>query len=152
MFDDRFAAREAARAEAGRQCSRGGKIEPREEGEAREVGGGRARRLTGAWHPCGDVGPLGEWVFVADIDKRILPVIRANVPANVTVSLGGSITTPTAMNEVMVAGKVKNVIQIFAVVFIVAAVMFRPARLGPARRRRPMEYLLRSGVAQTVLA
>lgn len=44
--------------------------------------------------------------------------------------LGGSITTPTAMNEVMVSGKIKNVIQIFAVVFIVAAVMFRSARLG----------------------
>ncbi|PZN94910.1 MAG: RND transporter [Alphaproteobacteria bacterium] len=69
-------------------------------------------------------------VFVGDINKRILPVIQANFPSNVTVRLGGSITTPTAMNEVMVAGKVKNVLQIFAVVFIVAAVMFRSARLG----------------------
>ena len=69
-------------------------------------------------------------VFVADINKRILPVIKANFPDTVTVRLGGSITTPTAMNEVMVDGKVKNVIQIFAVVFIVAAVMFRSALLA----------------------
>jgi uncharacterized membrane protein YdfJ with MMPL/SSD domain len=48
----------------------------------------------------------------------------------VTVRIGGSITTPTAINEVMVAGKIRNVIQIFAVVFIVAAIMFRSLRLG----------------------
>ena len=69
-------------------------------------------------------------VFVTDINARILPVIAANFPDTVTVRLGGSITTPTAMNEVMVAGKLKNVIQIFAVVFVVAAVMFRSARLA----------------------
>ncbi|MBC7634871.1 MAG: outer membrane lipoprotein-sorting protein [Acetobacteraceae bacterium] len=69
-------------------------------------------------------------VFVADINKHILPVIKANFPNTVTVRLGGSITTPTAMNEVMVSGKIKNVIQIFTVVFIVGAVMFRSARLG----------------------
>jgi len=69
-------------------------------------------------------------VFVADINKRILPIIEANFPDTVTVRLGGSITTPTAMNEVMVSGKIRNVLQIFAVVFAVAAVMFRSARLG----------------------
>jgi hypothetical protein len=69
-------------------------------------------------------------VFVADINERILPVIAANFPDTVSVRLGGSITTPTAMNEVMVDGKVKNLIQIFAVVLIVATVMFRSAKLG----------------------
>jgi predicted RND superfamily exporter protein len=69
-------------------------------------------------------------VFVADINKRILPVIQANFPSNVNVRLGGSITTPTAMNEVMVSGKLKNVIQIFVVVLVVATVMFRSFRLG----------------------
>jgi predicted RND superfamily exporter protein len=69
-------------------------------------------------------------VFVADINKRILPVIKANFPDSVNVRLGGSITTPTAMNEVMVSGKFKNVIQIFLVVLVVATVMFRSFRLG----------------------
>ncbi len=69
-------------------------------------------------------------VFVADINRSILPIIKANFPDTVNVRLGGSITTPTAMNEVMVSGKIKNVIQIFLVVFVVASVMFRSARLG----------------------
>jgi hydrophobe/amphiphile efflux-3 (HAE3) family protein len=69
-------------------------------------------------------------VFVADINKRILPVIQANFPSTVTVRLGGSITTPTAMNDVMVSGKFKNVVQIFTVVFLVAAVLFRSPRLA----------------------
>ena len=69
-------------------------------------------------------------VFVADIDKRIRPIIAANFPDTVSVRLGGSITTPTAMNEEMLSGKTRNVIQIFTVVFLVAAVMFRSARLG----------------------
>ena len=69
-------------------------------------------------------------VFVADINRRILPIIQANFPDTVNVRLGGSITTPTAMNEVMVSGKIKNVIQIFTVVLIVASVMFRSVRLG----------------------
>jgi uncharacterized protein len=69
-------------------------------------------------------------VFVADINRSILPVIKANFPDTVNVRLGGSITTPTAMNEVMVSGKIKNVTQIFLVVFLVASLMFRSARLG----------------------
>jgi predicted RND superfamily exporter protein len=68
--------------------------------------------------------------FVADLNTRIAPVIKANFPASVTVRLGGSITTPTAMNEVMVAGKAKNIVQIFAMVFVISALLFRSISLG----------------------
>jgi predicted RND superfamily exporter protein len=69
-------------------------------------------------------------VLVSDIDREIRPVIAANFPPGVTVRLGGSITTPTAMNEVMVSGKIKNILQIFVVVFLVSALLFRSARLA----------------------
>ncbi len=69
-------------------------------------------------------------VFVADLNKKILPVIQANFPDTVTVRLGGSVTTPTAMNEVMVNGKIKNVIQIFIAVFLIATLLFRSPQLA----------------------
>ncbi len=68
--------------------------------------------------------------FVADLDARIRPVIAANFPPNVKVRLGGSVTTPTAMNEVMVAGKIKNIIQIYVMVFLVSALLFRSISLA----------------------
>lgn len=68
-------------------------------------------------------------VFVADLDERIRPVIAANFPPNVQVRLGGSITTPTAMNDVMVNGKIKNVLQIYVMVFVVSALLFRSLSL-----------------------
>lgn len=63
--------------------------------------------------------------FVADLDERIRPVIAKNFPPTVQVRLGGSITTPTAMNDVMVNGKIKNVLQIYVMVFVVSALLFR---------------------------
>lgn len=68
--------------------------------------------------------------WLADLNTRLLPVIKANFPADVTVRLGGSVTTPTAMNEVMVSGKLQNIAQIFLAVFLVSAVMFRSLKLG----------------------
>ena len=68
--------------------------------------------------------------FVADLDARIKPVIAANFPPGVKVRLGGSITTPTAMNEVMVSGKIKNILQIYAMVFVVSALLFRSLSLA----------------------
>jgi predicted RND superfamily exporter protein len=68
--------------------------------------------------------------FVDDINSRILPVIAENFPPGVTVRLGGSVTTPSAMNDVMVRGKIMNVLQILVVVFVVAAVLFRSPRLA----------------------
>ncbi len=67
--------------------------------------------------------------FVADLDQRIRPVIAANFPPGVTVRLGGSITTPTAMNDVMVNGKIKNIIQIYVMVFVISALLFRSLSL-----------------------
>jgi predicted RND superfamily exporter protein len=67
--------------------------------------------------------------FVSRINADIAPVL-ASFPDSVQVRLGGSVTTPTAMNEVMVAGKAKNIVQILVVVLIVAALMFRSPRLG----------------------
>jgi hydrophobe/amphiphile efflux-3 (HAE3) family protein len=68
--------------------------------------------------------------FVAAIDRDIAPVIKANFPDSVTVRLGGSVTTPTAMNEVMVSGKIKNIAQILIVVFAVSSLLFRSWRLA----------------------
>lgn len=68
--------------------------------------------------------------FVADLDKRIRPVIAANFPPGINVRLGGSITTPTAMNEVMVDGKIRNILQIYAMVFLVSALLFRSLSLA----------------------
>lgn len=68
--------------------------------------------------------------FVADLDARIRPQIAANFPPGVKVRLGGSITTPTAMNEVMVNGKIKNILQIYAMVFLVSALLFRSLSLA----------------------
>ena len=69
-------------------------------------------------------------VFVGRLNERILPVIAANFPDTVTVRLGGSVTTPTAMNDVMVSGKLKNIAQILLVVFVVAALLFRSPQLA----------------------
>jgi predicted RND superfamily exporter protein len=69
-------------------------------------------------------------VFVADIDRTLLPAIKANFPDTVSVRLGGSVTTPTAMNEVMVAGKIMNIIQIVIVVFVATALVFRSLSLA----------------------
>ena len=68
--------------------------------------------------------------YVASLNERILPVIQANFPPGVKVRLGGSITTPTAMNEVMVSGKMQNIAQITLVVFVVGSLLFRSAQLG----------------------
>jgi predicted RND superfamily exporter protein len=68
--------------------------------------------------------------FVADIDRTLLPAIKANFPNTVEVRLGGSVTTPTAMNEVMVDGKIKNIIQIVLVVFAATALLFRSLSLA----------------------
>jgi uncharacterized protein len=67
--------------------------------------------------------------FVASLDERIRPVIAANFPPSVKVRLGGSITTPTAMNDVMVNGKIKNILQIYVMVFLVSALLFRSLSL-----------------------
>lgn len=68
--------------------------------------------------------------YVADLNARILPVIEANFPQDVKVRLGGSITTPTAMSEVMVSGKLMNIAQICLVVFVITALLFRSLQLG----------------------
>ncbi len=67
--------------------------------------------------------------FVSSLDERIRPVIAANFPPTVKVRLGGSITTPTAMNDVMVSGKIKNILQIYVMVFAVSALLFRSLSL-----------------------
>jgi hypothetical protein len=67
--------------------------------------------------------------FVERLNKDIAPLL-ASYPDSVRVRLGGSVTTPTAMNEVMIAGKIKNIALILIVVFVVAAAMFKSPRLA----------------------
>ncbi len=68
--------------------------------------------------------------YVASLNRRIAPVIAASFPPGVKVRLGGSVTTPTAMNEVMVSGKLTNIAQISLVVFVIATLLFRSPTLG----------------------
>lgn len=68
--------------------------------------------------------------FVARLDREIRPLIARSFPSDVTVRLGGSITTPTAMNESMVRDKLINIAQLMLVVFVISALVFRSLSLA----------------------
>jgi hypothetical protein len=67
---------------------------------------------------------------VAQLEKQIMPFMRAHFPADVTVRLAGSITTPTAMSDMIVHGKILNLFQMGAAVFVIAGLMFRSVLAG----------------------
>lgn len=68
--------------------------------------------------------------FVARLDSEIRPLIARSFPPDVRVRLGGSITTPTAMNEAMVRDKLINIAQLMLVVFVISALVFRSVSLA----------------------
>lgn len=67
---------------------------------------------------------------VAQLEKHLLPFMRTHFPDDVTVRLAGSITTPTAMSDMIVHGKVVNLFQMAAAVFVIAGLMFRSMLAG----------------------
>ncbi len=67
---------------------------------------------------------------VAHLEAQLMPFVRAHFPPDVTVRLAGSITTPTAMSDMVVHGKIANLFQMGAVVFVIAGLMFRSVLAG----------------------
>ena len=56
--------------------------------------------------------------------------LGATLPADVTYSIGGTITGPSALNEVLVVGKLNNILMIAAVLFLFSSVLFRSPLVG----------------------
>jgi uncharacterized membrane protein YdfJ with MMPL/SSD domain/outer membrane lipoprotein-sorting protein len=69
-------------------------------------------------------------VFVDQVVSRVQSFVAQHFPSSVTVTVGGGATNGTALNEVMVHGKIRNIIQIAAVVFLVSALLFRSVPSG----------------------
>lgn len=67
---------------------------------------------------------------VARLEQQLMPFVREHFPADVTVRLAGSITTPTAMSDMIVRGKIVNLFQMGAAVFVIAGLMFRSVLAG----------------------
>ncbi len=57
--------------------------------------------------------------FANQMIARLREQIAADVPQDVRVEITGSLASSTAMNEVMVDGKVKNIVQVTAIVLVV---------------------------------
>jgi predicted RND superfamily exporter protein len=67
---------------------------------------------------------------VKQLEAQLLPVIRQAFPPDVTVRIAGSITTPTAMSEMIVQGKIMNLLQMAGAILLIASVMFRSLFAG----------------------
>jgi predicted RND superfamily exporter protein len=61
---------------------------------------------------------------------RLNAFLAGRFPDGVTVSIGGSVAEQTAINEVMVRGKVLNVIQIGGVILLITSLLFRSLLAG----------------------
>ena len=68
--------------------------------------------------------------YIARLNERLQPFLAQRFPGTVTARLGGNGTSGTAMNEVMIQGKIRNMLQIAAVVFVVTALLFRSPLAG----------------------
>ncbi|MEQ8332564.1 outer membrane lipoprotein-sorting protein [Nisaea sp.] len=77
-------------------------------------------------------------VFLRDESSKFLERLTAEIgaelktalPADVTYSIGGTITGPSALNEVLVIGKLNNILMIAAVLFVFSSVLFRSPLVG----------------------
>lgn len=67
---------------------------------------------------------------VKQLEAQLLPVIRHAFPSDVTVRIAGSITTPTAMSEMIVHGKIMNLLQMAGAILVIASLMFRSLMAG----------------------
>jgi predicted RND superfamily exporter protein len=67
---------------------------------------------------------------VAALERQLTPFVHQAFPPDVRVRLAGSITTPTAMSDMIVSGKIQNIASIAAVVFVIGSLMFRSMLAG----------------------
>lgn len=73
------------------------------------------------------------WVFAKTdssagleaLTARLAPFVREQFGDRVRVRLGGSVAETTALNEVMVRAKILNIVQISAVILVIASLVFR---------------------------
>jgi uncharacterized protein len=73
------------------------------------------------------------WAFLksdsTDLAEKIIKEVNAYVPAHfdsdMTVGVAGSSPVTVALNETMVQGKVKNIVQVSGLTFIIASLVFR---------------------------
>jgi predicted RND superfamily exporter protein len=68
--------------------------------------------------------------YFDDLRRRLAAFVAEQFPEDVTVSIGGSLAQQAALNEVMVRGKVLNVVQVAAVILVVTSLVFRSLLAG----------------------
>ncbi|HXN05588.1 MAG TPA: MMPL family transporter [Nitrospiria bacterium] len=69
-------------------------------------------------------------VYLQKLISRLNPFIQSHFGEDVRVSVGGGAPSGAAMNEVIVKGKILNVLQIGAVIFIISSLVFRSLIAG----------------------
>jgi uncharacterized protein len=69
-------------------------------------------------------------VVLQRLVAKLTPVLHAQFGDAADVRLGGSITESAALNEIMIHGKMLNIIQLSGVIFVVAAFVFRSLVAG----------------------
>jgi predicted RND superfamily exporter protein/outer membrane lipoprotein-sorting protein len=68
--------------------------------------------------------------YFESLRRRLAAFVAGRFPDGVTVSIGGSVAEQAALNEVIVRGKVQNVLQIAGVILLVTSVVFRSLLAG----------------------
>lgn len=69
-------------------------------------------------------------IYLQKLISRLNPFIQSHFGEDVRVSVGGGAPSGAAMNEVIVKGKILNVLQIGAVIFIISSLVFRSLTAG----------------------
>src|SRR5262249_13539522 len=59
------------------------------------------------------------------VKADVMAHVQKAFPPTVTVRMGGNFTSPQALGEVMIRGKLLNMLQIAGVVWIISAILFR---------------------------
>lgn len=63
--------------------------------------------------------------YIEELVKEVNAFARANFANDIKVRVGGSVPQSAALSEVMVHGKLMNIVQIGVVVFLISAIVFR---------------------------
>lgn len=72
----------------------------------------------------------GSTAYVNELVPKITAMANEVFGDRVTVSIGGSVAQTAAVTEVMIDGKIKNILQIGGVVFVIASLLFRSVLAG----------------------
>jgi len=68
--------------------------------------------------------------YTEKLIKRVQAFTAMHFDQNIHIGIGGSVAQAAAMNEVMVYGKILNILQIAAVVYIISSLIFRSLIAG----------------------